>query len=196
MIGLGQLHRMNTAATVDALIDKANEMDWYPYDVIGEIESEWIAEHGEQLASDYDLDMSAENFDEELRAIEFGGPMYDWPEEVLDKIEAKLREELDEDDEETEEDDLNYECPICHGEGMTEGQVGGSGYPVQDVELVCRGCGGAKRLTDEQWETVCREEGLCRSCGTDEDSGNEELCAGCLRDEYEDHLYERKIDNA
>lgn len=100
MIGLGQLRRMNIAATVDALIDKANEMDWYPYDVIGEIESEYIAENAETIAHDYDLDHEAESFFEEASAVVFEGPMYDWPEDALEKIEEKLREELKLEDEE------------------------------------------------------------------------------------------------
>lgn len=104
MIGLGQLRRMNLAATVDSLIDRANEMDWYPYDVIGEIESEYIAENAEEIASMYDLDHEAESFFEDASAVVFEGPMYDWPEDVLEKIEEKLREELNLTDEDEEED--------------------------------------------------------------------------------------------
>ncbi len=69
-------------------------------------------------------------------------------------------------------------CPTCGGETSTEGTVGHA-----DVELVCRSCDGRGELGEEEYGTVCDDEGYCRGCG-------EEVCnAGCSEDEHADMLF-------
>jgi hypothetical protein len=51
-------------------------------------------------------------------------------------------------------------CPVCHGRGTYEGQIGGDGYggrccAVADVELVCLECMGTGQVEMETTFKLC-----------------------------------------
>ena len=98
--------------------------------------------------------------------------------------------------------DLNWQCPVCKGEGEVEGQIGGDGWGnkccgVHDVMLACACCEGAKRLSDERYEAACDRYGLCRGCGEERESWDgsaDGMCEPCMDDAHGDVLYHNAVD--
>ena len=103
MFDLATIRRMNEAATVEALWSAIDEEGGYFGDAISEVEYEYAADKTNELVSECPYEvrdwLETEDFGESpvdklqdyIRGWFFDAPLYEWPDEVLTKLEDEGR---------------------------------------------------------------------------------------------------------
>jgi len=106
MFDLATIRRMNEAATVEALWSAIDEEGGYFGDAISEVEYEYAADKTNELVSEcpyevrdfFEQDRTSGydnspwgQLEDYIRGWFFEGPLYEWPDEVLTKLEDEGR---------------------------------------------------------------------------------------------------------